>query len=92
MGIAFQNQKEKTMKFPVIIHTTEERQKEKTLKFPVINHTTELPFCKLYKTTSPSNWNFDRDNLAKWNKRLSERIISDFRVQPSNKNLNRQVY
>lgn len=46
-----------------------------------------LPVCKLHKTTPLSSWYFDRNNLAKWCKSLSQLFISNIRVKSSHKYL-----
>lgn len=46
-----------------------------------------LPVSKLNKATSFTDWNFHGDNIAILQKRLSEIIIADFRIKPSNKYL-----
>jgi hypothetical protein len=49
--------------------------------------TTSIPVSKLNKATPFTDWNFHRDNFPKLQKWLSEILITDFRIKPSNKYL-----
>lgn len=53
----------------------------------LLRDTSSVPVRKLNKTTAFTHGYFNRDNLTKLQKWLSEIFVTDIRIKPSNKNL-----